>query len=173
MSDLLDKWQRAVKPTLAKDDGATRALPPPEPPAPRASSGQEEGEEKSPTRYRLGSIELRPARGLWSLPTYAQLIDVLFDGKQPSFIALVFLHQLVIVKGRNLGSMVAGLRMRTQWMIEQHDIACPPPKGEPFVEAMEFITEDIPAALAALRSGVSQPPRQPPQTVTGRARALT
>lgn len=156
MPDSLTKWQQAVKPTLAKDSGPKEALPSPAP--------AEEIEEKQPTRYRLGCIELRPARGLCSLPTYAQLIDVMFDGKPTSFIALVFLHQVVVITGRNLGSIVAGLRMRTQWLIEQHIL--PQPEGQPFVEKMEFITEDIPAVVAKLRAGTSPPPKSHPPART-------
>jgi hypothetical protein len=152
MSDVLEKWQRTLKPTLAKDEYGSVSVTPPEPTEPV------DADEKNPTRYRLGSLELRPARGLWSLPTYSQLIDILFDGKATSFVALIFLHQVVIIKGRNLSSIVAGLRMRTQWLIEQHD--APLSANEPFVEHMEFITENIPAVVAALRAGSSVPPRK-------------
>lgn len=165
MSDLLDKWQRSVKPTVAKDDEVKTPV------ASSAPSEQTDDEEKRPTRYRLGSIELRPARGLCSLPSYAQLIDVLFDGEPTSFIALIFLHQVVVITGRNLSSIVAGLRMRTQWVIEQHQESKHGvrAKNEPVVEHMEFITEEIPAAVAALRAGKTPQSRQ--QTFTGVTRA--
>lgn len=156
-TDSLDTWRQALRPK-AKEPNGTEQFAPPEP------SGAGDAEEKQPTRYRLGCIELRPARGLWSMPTYGQLIDVLFDGKPASFIALVFLHQVVVIKGRNLGSIVAGLRMRTQWLIEQHSPASPPAPGEPFIEKMEFITEDIPAVVAALRAGESPAAKKPAQT---------
>ena len=116
-----------------------------------AQSGEDD--EESPTRYRMERIELRPLRGLWSMPSYAQLLDVLFDGKNPSFLALVFVDLLVIVKGRNLKFIVAGLRMRTQWIIEQYDEARngPAGAGKPVIESMEFITDNIGQAVAALR----------------------
>jgi hypothetical protein len=71
-----------------------------------AQSGDDQ--EDNPTRYRMERIELRPLRGLWSMPSYTQLLDVLFDGKNPSFLALVFVDLLVIVKGRNRNSSSQG-----------------------------------------------------------------
>jgi hypothetical protein len=175
MSDFIDKWQRTIKPTLgptlAKDDGVKLPAPSPEPTAQNNAPGEED-DEKKPTRYRLDSVELRPSRGLWSQPSYVQLIDVLFDGNPASFIALLYFHQVVVVKGRNLQSIVAGLRMRTQWIIEQHDEAKHEPraKNEPEVEHMEFITEDIPAVIAALRAGTFPAPKKSLPAHTGAAR---
>jgi len=128
-------------------------------PAPEVVGGTdmrpEQDESENPTRFRTERIELRPLRGLWSMPTYTQLVDVLFDGPNPSFLALVFVELLVIVKGRNLKSIVAGLRQRTQWIIEQYDSARdgPAPAGTPVVESMEFITDNIGHAVAVLRKG--------------------
>lgn len=159
MSDHIQQWQAKLKPTLAKDDNVKK-------PVASSQPSEEIDPEKDPTRYRQSSIELCPLRGLWSLPSYAQLIDVLFDGTPTSFIAIIFLHQIVIVKGRNLQTIVAGLRMRTQWKIEQYDPAKhgQPGKHDPVVEHMEFITENMPETVAALRAGMSPPPKKIPHT---------
>ena len=140
--DPLEKWRKpgaaAAPPTLVKDSGAN-------------TEGQEY-EEKDPTRFRLHCLEMRPTTGLWALLSYAELMDVLFDGPNPSFIALVFTRQLVIVKGRDLKTIVAGLRMRTQWVIEQYDEKKgPAPKNTPVVESMEFFYQDVPMLVAELR----------------------
>jgi len=45
-----------------------------------------------------------------------------------------------ILRGRNLKSIVAGLRMPTQWVIEEHDPRKEPPaKNAVVVESMEFL----------------------------------
>jgi hypothetical protein len=143
--DPLEKWRRpgsaAVPPTLVKDSSGGDA------------QAQEEYEqEKDPTRFRLHCLEIRPLVGLWALLSYAELMDVLFDGPNPSFIALVFTRQLVIVRGHDLKAIVAGLRMRTQWVIEQyHEKKGPAPKTAPVVESIEFFYQDIPMLVADLR----------------------
>jgi hypothetical protein len=67
------------------------------------------------------------------------------------------MHQLVVIRGRNLKAIVAGLRMRTQWVIEQTDEqqAGAQAKDLPVVLSMEFITENVAYAVAALRTGKS------------------
>jgi hypothetical protein len=150
----LDKWRKpgaasapvvapVPPPVLVKDsDAGTGDLNP--------------EQDKDPTRFRLHSLEIRPLEGLWALLSYAELMDVLFDGANPSFIALVFTRQLVIIKGRNLKSIVAGLRMRTQWVIEQYDEKNP--QDNPYVvESMEFFYQDVPRMIAELRGTKKSP----------------
>lgn len=115
--DFLAEWKRR---TGAAHSAAKEAAPELAMVGGTDAQASEDGED-NPTRYRMERIEPRPLRGLWSMPSYSQLLDVLFDGKNPSFLAMVFVDLLVIVKGRNLKSIVAGLRIRTQWIIEQHD----------------------------------------------------
>jgi len=121
-------------------------------------AGAESGadEEDAPTRFRLHCVELRPLKAMWCLLNYAELREVLFDGKRPSIAALYFTHVLVIISGGNLKSIVAGLRMHTQWVIEEYDERNgAAPMGKPCVSAMDFITDDIPRAVATLRLGGS------------------
>jgi len=152
--DPLEKWRNPgvapavtapAPPTLVKDSG------------PDAEDLEKE-HEKDPTRFRLHVLELRPLHGLWALLSYAELMDVLFDGANPSFVALVFTRQVVIIKGRNLKTVVAGLRMRTQWVIEQHDEKKGAlPKNAPVVESMDFFYQDLPQLVTELRGGKTNP----------------
>ena len=115
--------------------------------------------DKQPTRYRIHCVEFRPLTDLWSWSAYAQLIDMLADGENPSFIALLFFHQLVIIRGRNLKAIVAGLRMRTQWVIEQQ--ATPPAnRNAEYVESIEFITENVTAYFTQLRQTEKKSPKE-------------
>jgi len=149
--DPLKKWERHIaKPAHAQQDGDVAADAP--------SSDRTGGDEtdKQPTRYRIHCVEFRPLADLWSWSAYAQLIDMLADGENPSFIALLFFHQLVIIRGRNLKAIVAGLRMRTQWVIEQQ--AAPPAnRNAEYVESIEFVTENVTAYFTQLRQTEKKP----------------
>ena len=77
--DPLEKWRKPgvapavtapAPPTLVKDSG------------PDAEDLEKE-HEKDPTRFRLHVLELWPLHGLWALLSYAELMDVLFDGANP------------------------------------------------------------------------------------------
>jgi hypothetical protein len=139
--DVLSKWRKdavPVPPALVKNS--------------EPDAGEESGGDERPTRFRQHCLELRPRNSLCSFPAYSQLIDTLVDSvENPTFIALVFLHVLVIVRGRNLGVHVAGLHQRTLWLIEEHTTPPANPKAL-YVESMEFISENIHAAVAALRA---------------------
>jgi hypothetical protein len=144
-SEIVKKWERRTgqaSPVQRKQPEST--------PAADVPATDSTGDEQQPTRYWLHCLELRPRQGLWSRPTYAELRDFMADGEKPSFVAILFHHLLVILTGRNLKSIVGGLRMRTQWTIEQN--ASPPadPKAL-YVESMEFISENIQAAFTLLQ----------------------
>lgn len=110
-----------------------------------------------PTRFRLHCVEVRPLRAMWSLLNYADLRETLFDGRRPHVAGLYFTHVFVVVQGGNLATIVAGLRMHTQWVIEEHDERKdgPPPPGKPFVSFMEFIRRDMADAVAVFSRGGS------------------
>jgi len=83
MPDSLDKWRKPgsvpAASALVKDSG-----PVPDADVPEAD------DEKDPTRFRLHVIEIRPAAGLWSYPSYSELDNVLCHGPAFTFVALVF-----------------------------------------------------------------------------------
>lgn len=151
--DPLKKWERRTGQSAA---GHVPTKQPEAKPAAETQAADKAGDEQEQaTRYRVHCLELRPLNGLWSWPAYTELRDFMADGENPSFVAILFHHMLIVLKGRNLRIIVAGLRMRTQWVIEQH--ATPPadPKAL-YVESMEFITENIQAAFTALRQTQKQ-----------------
>jgi hypothetical protein len=70
-----------------------------------------------------GWLELRPIKGPWALCSYAQMRKILFNGKKPTRIDLIFTYEMVTVKGRNLETLLTGLRSRALACIEQFDPA--------------------------------------------------
>lgn len=101
-----------------------------------------------------------PRHSLRASPSYAQLVDVLDNGHKPSLIVAWFVHQLVILRGRNLGRHADGLRQRKAWEIEEYDEALgPAAEGQTVVTSMDFVYENIPEVLAELRGLVRK--RQP------------
>jgi hypothetical protein len=70
-----------------------------------------------------GWLELRPVKGPWALCSYAQLRKILFNGAKPTRIDLIFTYELITVKGRNLETLVSGLRSRTLACVEQFNPA--------------------------------------------------
>jgi hypothetical protein len=123
------------------------------------AEGAQQDDEKKPTRFRLPCVEMRPLQALWCYAKYSQLINVLADGRNPTFVALWFSQMLVILRGRELQSIVAGMMTETQWFIEQYDEKKngTPPKGMPVVLSFEFIFENILERVAGLMKGGVKP----------------
>src|ERR1700734_3037434 len=120
--DPLAKWRKpGIAPLEPREQAGARPVDPPKLVKDSGPAPEETDDEKSPTRYRLHVLELRPLRGFTSCPAYADYQDMLFDESAFTVIVLVFRRLLVVIRGRNLVSIVAGLRMRTQWVIEEHD----------------------------------------------------
>jgi hypothetical protein len=150
----LEKWERP-----GQKNGGEKQAPPElvKDVAPAPEKHEQEEELKDPTRYRLHSLELRPVGQMWANPSYAELIDVLDDGKNPTMLVLWFSRQVIVIKGRPeaLKIIIAGLRQRTQWVIEQHDKQNgPPSKNTSKVESMEFFYENLPALIAKFRADI-------------------
>lgn len=100
-----------------------------------------------------------PRNGFTDAPSYAQLLSVWDNGPKPSFVLAWFAHELVILRGRNLGRHADGLRQRKAWEIEEYDEALlgPAAEGETVVTSIEFVYENIPRVLAELRGLLRKP----------------
>jgi hypothetical protein len=85
-----------------------------------------------------GWLELRPLKSPWSLCSYAQLRKIQFNGPKPTRLDLIFTFEMVTVKGRNLESVLNGLRSRTLASIEQFD-----PKSQEAPKADALLVESI------------------------------
>jgi hypothetical protein len=143
--DTIAKWRRGVT--------QAAAAPPLEVVGGREAPGGEEAHASVEGQNRAGGwLEVRPARGPWSLLSYPELLQVDYD-PHLAFIVLIFRHVMVTVKGRNLDELMTGLRTRLTSVIAQYDPERhgTPEKNVAVVEAIEFTTQRLSESVSMMR----------------------
>jgi hypothetical protein len=99
-------------------------------------------------KNRVGQwLEFRPLRGTYKLLSYGELVQVEYD-PHFGFIVLIFRHVMVKIRGRNLESVLSGLRPRLLHVIAQDDPQRLADDGKPFVEKIEFIYQRLGESMA-------------------------
>jgi hypothetical protein len=134
MSDPLEKWRKpGAKPPATLVKNAQQEAP------------AKEGHESVEGKNRAGGwLDVRPAKGAWTLLPYSELVQVDYDGENPAFIVLFFRHAMVTVRGPGLGELLAGLRTRLVAVIAQHDPARheKPAEGAAVVDSIEILKRE-------------------------------
>ena len=120
-TDPLGKWRRpgAQIPSPATESGRDNRV------VDLANYQGDHGKDRSG-----GWLELRPVNGPWSLLLLRTTPESHLQREEPTRVDLIFTYELVTVKGRNLETLLSGLRLRTLACIEQFNPATqqsPPP----------------------------------------------
>jgi hypothetical protein len=104
-----------------------------------------------------GWIDLRPQEGVWSSEPTTALRRMLCDGQNPTFVALLFDHVLVVFKGQDIGGIIRHIERGNKVIIEEYDPnknKHAPKSRAPVtvvVESMKFFYENITAMVTDLQ----------------------
>lgn len=105
---------------------------------------------------RQERVALRRASGLVREPSYAGLIELAHDGESGSIVILIFSFNLkVTIIGRNLQSLVTGLRMSKIQFVQEYDAKRwekPKDESAPFVETITVTVKKVPDAVTEVET---------------------
>ena len=94
---------------------------------------------------RVERLKIRRAQAPTRSPGYAYLLDMAYDGPFGTNFVLVYTFMIVLVRGRNLQSLIMALETSTADFIQEFD----PDKWEkpkddkaPFIESIEVVVKE-------------------------------
>lgn len=94
---------------------------------------------------KVDRLKIRRANDPTRSPGYAYLLDVVYDGSYGTNFVLVFTFLMVLVRGRNLQAVTAGLEMGTVDFIQEFDPdrwQLPKDDKAPFIESIEVVVQE-------------------------------
>ena len=93
---------------------------------------------------KLDRLRIRRANAATRSPGYAYLLDVVYDGEFGTEIVLVYTYMMVLIRGRNLQTLVIALEISTADFIQEFDSdrwEMPADKSAAFVESIEVVVK--------------------------------
>ena len=99
---------------------------------------------------RVERIKIRFAKGLTHAPGYFYLRNISYDGEHGTNCVLLFDFMVVLLKGKNLQSLISSLMLGTVDFIQEFnpDVWMKPADDSPLIEAIEIIQSDEKSSLA-------------------------
>ena len=105
---------------------------------------------------KVDRLKIRRANDPTRSPGYAYLLDIVYDGPYGTNFVLVFTFLMVLVRGKNLQSVVMALEMGTVDFIQEFDPErwqVPSDEKAPFIESIEVIVQESGPSIADSESG--------------------
>jgi hypothetical protein len=104
---------------------------------------------------KVDRLRIRRAAGPTRSPGYDYLLDVVYDGGYGTNFVLIYTFIMIVVKGRNLQSVISALEMRTADFIQEFDPRWEKPtdKTAPFIETIEVIVQDSGPSISESEQG--------------------
>jgi len=112
--------------------------------APAAPTGREEYTAFD-SKDRVTRLEIRSVKHPARAPGYDLLMDIIYDDSHWTHFILVYYFVHVLVRGKNLRSVVAALRLGTAEFIQEFDPTKwerPKDANTPVIESVEFQPQD-------------------------------
>lgn len=128
MSDPLAQYRR--KPAPAKGSGAER---------------ESEAYAAFDAKDKVDRLRIRRVMDPTRSPGYAYLLDVVYDGPYGTNFVLVYTFMMVLVRGRNLQTVIAALEGGMADFIQEFDAdrwETPKDPAAPFIESIEVIVQE-------------------------------
>ncbi len=100
---------------------------------------------------KVDRLKIRRANDPTRSPGYAYLLDVVYDGAFGTNFVLVYTFLMVLVRGRNLQTVITALEMGTADYIQEFDPErWQKPKDDkaPFIESIEVVVQDSGPSIA-------------------------
>ena len=100
---------------------------------------------------KVDRLKIRRANDPTRSPSYAYLLDVVYDGPYGTNFVLVFTFLMVLVRGRNLQQLVTALEMGTADFIQEFDPdrwQKPKDEAAPFIESIEVVVQESGPSIA-------------------------
>ena len=99
---------------------------------------------------RVERLKIRFANGLTHAPRYFYLRNISHDGEHGTNCVLLFEFMVVLLKGKNLQSLISSLMLGTVDFIQEFnpDVWLKPSDDSPLIEAIEIIQSDEKSSLA-------------------------
>ena len=91
---------------------------------------------------KLDRLRIRRANAATRSPGYAYLLDVVYDGEFGTEIVLVYTYMMVLIRGKNLQTLVIALETSTADFIREFDSdrwEMPADKSAAFIESIEIV----------------------------------
>ena len=99
---------------------------------------------------RVERLKIRFAKGLTHAPGYFYLRNISCDGEHGTNCVLLFDFMVVLLKGKNLQSLISSLMLGTVDFIQEFnsDLWPQPANDSPLIESIEIIQTDEKSSLA-------------------------
>ena len=99
---------------------------------------------------RVERLKIRFAKGLTHAPGYFYLRNISYDGKHGTNCVLMFDFMVVLLKGKNLQSLISSLMLGTVDFIQEFnpDVWPQPADDSPLIDSIEIIQTDEKSPLA-------------------------
>ena len=100
---------------------------------------------------KVERLKIRRANDPTRSPSYAYLLDVVYDGPYGTNFVLVFTFLMVLVRGKNLQNLVKALEMGTAEFIQEFDPdqwQKPKDEAAPFIESIEVVVQESGPSIA-------------------------
>jgi hypothetical protein len=94
---------------------------------------------------KVDRLKIRRANDPTRSPGYAYLLDIVYDGPYGTNFVLVYTFLMVLVKGRNLQTVITALEMGTADFIQEFDPDRwqePTDSKAPFIETIEVVVQE-------------------------------
>jgi hypothetical protein len=121
-------------------------------PDPLAAFRQKPGGKREPETYaafggkdRVERLRIRRAMNMTRSPRYLHLHDIGYDGPFGKTFTLYYDHMVVMVRGKNLQTVVLALENGTADFIQEYhpDLWEKPADGEPIIESIEVVVQGV------------------------------
>ena len=100
---------------------------------------------------KVDRLKIRRANDPTRSPSYAYLLDVVYDGPYGTNFVLVFTFLMVLVRGRNLQKLVTAVEMGVADFIQEFDPdrwQKPKDEAAPFIESIEVVVQESGPSIA-------------------------
>ena len=99
---------------------------------------------------RVERLKIRFAKGLTHAPGYFYLRNISYDGEHGTNCVLLFDFMVVLLKGKNLQSLISSLMLGTVDFIQEFnpDVWVKPSDDSALIESIEIIQTDEKSSLA-------------------------
>lgn len=103
------------------------------------------------SKDKISRLRIRRAMAPTRSPGYAYLLDVVYDGSYGTNFVLVYTFLMVLVRGRNLQSLVYGLENGMVDYIQEFDPdrwAKPTDQTAAFIDSIEVVVQESPSSAS-------------------------